>query len=63
MILVICNGKQKPMQRQRINGNKAWLFTMEEFSVLAQQTSGKGMHNLFMYVEAPKRIKHNVSAF
>jgi hypothetical protein len=36
---------------------------MEEFSVLAQQTSGKGMHNLFMYVEAPKRIKHNVSAF
>ena len=44
-----------------LESNSVWLFTMQEFRDLAQQHSKKGILQLYMYVETPKRTKHNVA--
>lgn len=38
--------------------DRVWLFTIQEFCELAQQHSEKGMLQLYMYVDASVRTKH-----
>lgn len=41
-----------------LDSNRVWLFTMAEFRKHAQQHSQKGNLQLYMYVDTPKRTKH-----